>query len=99
MALFCLLTKALGEGAIDDGHERHCKTILHCTNNAYNHEQDVEGIRIKEEFEKQNNVLFFFFFFVLFPPKVSSSSYASPPFLLRVSFPTFWLSLYSLQKL
>jgi len=95
----CLLTKALGEGAIDDGHERHCKTILHCTNNAYNHEQDVEGIRIKEKFEKQNNVLFFFFFFVLFPPKVSSSSYASPPFLLRVSFPTFWLSLYSLQKL
>jgi hypothetical protein len=42
----------LGEGAIDGGHEPHYKTILHCTNNAYNHEQDIEGIHIKEELEK-----------------------------------------------
>jgi len=78
----------LGEGAIDGGHEPHYKTILHRTNNAYDHEQDVKGIRIREELEKQNNVLFFFFFFLLFPPKVSSS-YASTPFLFHVSFPTF----------
>ncbi len=66
---FCLLTKALGEGAIDDGHEWHCQTILHHTNNAYNHEQNVKGIHIREEFEKRNNVLFFFSSPFYFPLK------------------------------
>jgi hypothetical protein len=49
---FFLLPKALGEGIVDDGHERHCKTILHHTNSAYNHEQDIKGICIREELEK-----------------------------------------------
>jgi hypothetical protein len=42
----------LGEGAKVDGHEQHCKTILHHANNIYNYEQHVEGICIKEELEK-----------------------------------------------
>jgi hypothetical protein len=49
---FCLLTKALGEGAIDDGREWHRKTIFHCTNSAYNHEQDIEGICLRKKLEK-----------------------------------------------
>jgi len=92
LSLFWLLPKALGEGAKDDGHEQHCKTILYHTNNAYNHEQHMEGICIKEELEKQNNVFILFFFSYFFSLKAYSSTIIFA-FLLRFSLPILWLWL------
>ncbi len=65
-------------------------TISHHTNNAYNHEQDFEGICIREKLEKRNNVFFIFFLNYYFYLKL---------LLLLLSLPSLWFFSQSLVLL